>query len=262
MRRALLIGLLVCAPGLFAAGPDGKRPAAATTAPAANSDLDQLVQWMTGSFSSAEQHAKDPDFFDIRLEMRPIWTDRTDGRWLYVEQAVATMRHQPYRQRIYYVTSVTDGKFQSAVFELPGNPLAYAGAWGKPELLKGLAQDKLLPREGCTMHLTRQADGSFAGGTEGRGCASSRQGAKYATSEARIYADRLVTLDRGYDEKGRQVWGSQKGGYIFKRVSGSDDGASGGPDAKDEPKGRQKPESKQSPSTRPVENHGGTKSGK
>lgn len=262
MCRFVLIGSLACAPFLFAFGPDDKIPNAAATRPTEGADLDRLTRWMTGSFSSAEQSAGDSDFFDIRLEMRPVWTDRTDGRWLYVEQAVATMRRQPYRQRIYRVTSESDGAFQSAVFELPGNPLEYAGAWEKPELLKGLAPDKLLPREGCTMHLTRQADGSFAGGTEGRGCASSRQGAKYATSEARIYADRLVTLDRGYDEKGRQVWGSQKGGYIFKRVSGFDDGASGGPDAKDDPKGRQKPESKQSPSTRPVENHGGTKSGK
>jgi len=42
------------------------------------SDLDQLLAMMTGSFSSQAQAEADTNFFDIRLEMKPIWTDRTD----------------------------------------------------------------------------------------------------------------------------------------------------------------------------------------
>ena len=42
---------------------------------------------MTGTFSTAVQATEDPEFFDLSLHIKPIWTDRTDGRWLYVEQA-------------------------------------------------------------------------------------------------------------------------------------------------------------------------------
>ena len=48
-------------------------------------DLEVLLSQMIGSFSSAEQAADDEDYFDIRLEMVPIWPDRQDGYWLYVE---------------------------------------------------------------------------------------------------------------------------------------------------------------------------------
>ncbi len=43
-------------------------------------DLHELEHRMTGSFSSAAQHAADPEnYFDIRLRMAPIWQQRGDG---------------------------------------------------------------------------------------------------------------------------------------------------------------------------------------
>ena len=49
--------------------------------------------------------ATDDAYYDVRLEMSPIWTDRDDGHWLYVEQAVAGREDAPYRQRVYRVTA-------------------------------------------------------------------------------------------------------------------------------------------------------------
>jgi hypothetical protein len=59
---------------------------------------------MTGSFSSQEQAAADTSRYDIRLEMAPIWTDHPNGKWFYVEQAVAWSLEKPYRQRVYHFT--------------------------------------------------------------------------------------------------------------------------------------------------------------
>jgi hypothetical protein len=50
-------------------------------------DLDTRASWLTGSFSSQDQAAGDTNYYDIRLEMVPIWTDHPNGRWFYVEQA-------------------------------------------------------------------------------------------------------------------------------------------------------------------------------
>ena len=64
-----------------------------------DSDFATLVDWMTGSFSSQAQSLEDEEYFDIRLEMVAIWPMRSDGLWLYVEQASASALDRPYRQR-------------------------------------------------------------------------------------------------------------------------------------------------------------------
>jgi CpeT protein len=205
---ALLVSLLLATTALAAA---------AEPAPPPNTDLDQLVAWMTGLFSSAHQAAADTNYFDIRLRMAPIWTSRTDGRWLYVEQAVVTALERPYRQRVYRVTGPdAGGAFSSEVYALPG-PRRFAGAWRQPEPLKQLTPDSLLAREGCAVVLRRAPDGSFTGGTEGHGCASDLRGAAYATSEVTVGPDGLVSWDRGFASDGTQAWGATGGGYVFER---------------------------------------------
>lgn len=177
-------------------------------------DIDLLASWMTGSFSSAEQAAADPEHFrDVRLHMAPIWTDRSDGPWLYVEQAMSDSEARPYRQRVYRLAMVKDG-FESAVYELPGDPLVFAGAWRSPELVSGLTPQDLTPRQGCSITL-RFEDEAFRGATAGTNCVSTLRGAAYATSEVTIEEDRLISWDRGFDAEGWQVWGAEAGGYVF-----------------------------------------------
>jgi hypothetical protein len=184
----------------------------------APSDLDVLAGWMSGSFSSAAQAAADKDYRDIRLHMAPIWTTRTDGRWLYVEQAVAEKLDRPYRQRVYRVHEDGD-ELVSDVYELPGDPLRFAGAWSNPLLLQDVGPEQLEPRTGCSIRLRRQPDGSFAGSTDGRSCPSDLRGASYATSEVVITAAMLTSWDRGFDASGKQVWGAEKGPYQFAKAA-------------------------------------------
>jgi len=181
-------------------------------------DLDTLATWMTGSFSSEAQAAGDSAYFDIRLEMVRIWGDRTDGAWLYVEQAAASSLDRPYRQRVYRVTAVGDTAFRSEVFEIP-DPLRFAGSAKDRSRWKAFSPDSLQTRKGCAVILRRDRSGCFAGGTEGRACTSTLRGASYATSQVRVYPDRLETWDRGFDTADKQVWGAEKGPYMFLRKS-------------------------------------------
>ena len=172
---------------------------------------------MTGSFSSAAQAAADADYFDIRLEMVQIWNERTDARWLYVEQAAATALDRPYRQRVYRVSLRDDGAVVSAVYELPGDALDYAGAWREPQRFTAFGPDALVLREGCEVVL-KPADGaSWSGSTVEQRCTSTLRGATYATSEVTVTADGIESWDRGYSADGEQVWGAEKGAYIFVR---------------------------------------------
>jgi len=175
---------------------------------------------MTGTFSSAKQHAaREKDYFDIRLVMVPIWTERDDGPWLYVEQAVAAQAEKPYRQRVYHLVALPDGTYRSDVYTLPGDPLARAGAWRTLPILGDLSPEKLEPRAGCSITLRATDAHTFLGSTHERDCPSERQGAVYATSEVAITEYGLTSWDRGFDAEGRHVWGAEKGPYCFDKVA-------------------------------------------
>lgn len=186
----------------------------------AETDYSTLYRWLSGSFSSEQQSRENPSYFDIRLEMAPIWSHRSDSLWLYVEQARADALDRPYRQRIYELVQRPGGEFESRVYELPGDdPLKFAGAWKDPRKLDGVKKEDLKLKQGCSIFLRRLPDGAYQGATRGNGCASTRQGAAYTTSEVTVSADRIISWDRGWDADGKQVWGATEGGYVFRRVA-------------------------------------------
>lgn len=187
--------------------------------PARSQAVEQVASWMIGTYSSAKQAAASPaDYKHVTLHMALIWPERRDGRWIYVEQAMADAADKPYRQRIYQVIPHDEG-VRSMVFELPGDPLTYAGAWSKPDRLNALEPALLVPREGCSVDLKRSGPSQWSGGTRPEACESSLRGARYASSEVTLEAGRLTSWDRGYDAQGKQVWGATKGPYIFLKES-------------------------------------------
>jgi len=179
-------------------------------------DVEALVEYMVGSFSSIEQAEKDSNYFNIELEMVQLWKDRTDGPWLYVEQAVAESKDKPYRQRVYQLRKRSDGKIESLVYTIP-DPLRFAGDYKKEFPLLRLTPDSLILKEGCEVVLYQADNGYFEGSTVDKNCSSDLRGASYATSEVMIDKDKMISWDRGFDENGKQVWGATDGGYIFKK---------------------------------------------
>jgi len=217
MAKSIFCFVAITALLMFTACQSGEQEQAETESPKpSHPELSQLVQWMTGSFSSQAQSQADSNFFDIRLEMVPIWSEGSQGAWLYVEQAAASSLDKPYRQRVYHVVNPYKGIYRSDVYTLP-EPERFIGAWKTPEKFDALTTDSLGSRSGCSIVMTWK-DGAFVGGTEGDGCESTLRGATYATSEVTIKADGLYTWDQGFDADGIQVWGAETGGYEFKRV--------------------------------------------
>lgn len=202
---------------LLGAASLGVLPGCAPRKPAVPTAVSRVATLLAGRYSSAEQAKADPDYRDIRLVMVPIWKERADGPWLYVEQAMAGKESEPYRQRVYHLVADEDGSVRSVVYTLP-DPKAAVGAWKAPEPLSGLTPETLVPRRGCDVVLGEQPDGSFEGGTVGTSCASDLRGAAYATSASKLTVTEMVTWDRGYDASGKQVWGAEKGGYVFRKL--------------------------------------------
>lgn len=176
-----------------------------------------LAEWMTGAFSSAAQAAADPDFFEVRLVMVPIWADRADGPWMYIEQAVSTALDRPYRQRVYHLVA-QEGGVRSEVYELPGDALEFAGAWRDVGAFDEIAPEDLVERAGCAVHLAPSAPGVWTGSTIDDHCRSDFRGASYATSIITLTPDSIESWDRGWNDAGEQVWGAVTSGYVFDRI--------------------------------------------
>jgi hypothetical protein len=180
------------------------------------SELEELVNWMTGSFSSAEQSKNDSDYYNISLEMHRIWKDNNYGYWLYVEQAVSNTKDKPYRQRIYHLYE-EDGIIKSVIYSLPDEK-KFIGGWKDVSVFDNLSPEQLEIRKGCEVIIKRKDDKTFIGSTVEKNCTSNLRGATYATTEVIITKDTMISWDRGFKDKDEQVWGATKGGYIFKKI--------------------------------------------
>lgn len=86
---------------------------------------------MIGSFNSEAQSLRDTMFYNISLHMYPIWKEKAD-HYLYVEQALATMQDKPYRQRVYKVTELPNGVFESVVYKI-ADEKSFIGKWKDPK---------------------------------------------------------------------------------------------------------------------------------
>lgn len=181
----------------------------------ADADLLQLKQYMTGTFNSAAQAARDTSYFDITLHMYPIWTKRA-GHWLYVEQAVTANQAKPYRQRVYQLEQLDGQTFVSKVFTIR-NEKDYVNAWKSPEKFEALPPDSIELKSGCEVVLRKRGD-LYEGATGEKTCPSELRGARYATSKVTVLPNKIVSWDQGFNADGKQVWGATRGGYEFLKV--------------------------------------------
>jgi CpeT protein len=94
-------------------------------------------------------------------------------------------------------------------------PLRFAGAWEKPELLTTITPDSLETTAGCSILLKKVAPGIFEGSTIGEGCLNNHMGANYTTSLLTVNSQKMVLWDKGFNSKGKLVWGAETKGYVF-----------------------------------------------
>lgn len=183
------------------------------TTQANDKELDELLSLMVGRFSSENQARQDTNYFNISLVMTQIWNSRTDGKWLYIEQAAASKPDKPYRQRVYHVQHPSKNTFTSAIYTIK-DPLTFAGLHSDTAKRNKLTFDLIELKEGCTVTLQKH-NNVYTGGTDGDKCPSDLRGAKYATTKITLKKGELESWDQGFDASGKQVWGATKGGYIF-----------------------------------------------
>lgn len=172
---------------------------------------------MIGSYDSSTQATEDSSYYNISLHMYPIWENRKDGKYLYVEQALATMQDKPYRQRVYKLEKQKDGTMASFIYTLKNDSL-FISKWNDPAYFDKFGLSVLDKREGCEVTLRKNPSG-YEGSTLKDNCKSTLRGASYATSIVSMSANEISSWDQGFDDDGNQVWGATKGPYIFIKIA-------------------------------------------
>jgi len=186
---------------------------------AAADSLERLAAWMAGSYSNAEQTKGDSGYRYVLLHVARIWPERTDGPWLYAEQALANAPEQPYRQLVYQLAQRADGVIEARTFDLR-DPVGLTAAWREPIRFSQFTPADLQSRTACTLYLREKSAGAFTGGTEGKNCPGELPNATYATSEMTVTEETITLWDRGFNSRDTQVWGPIAGGYTFKKPPG------------------------------------------
>jgi hypothetical protein len=153
-----LMTLVSCGPIVIPKTLTEEEKIEAQAAAARRADVESVASMLIGSFTSEAQAAESKDHIDVRIESVRVWEDRQDGIWIYFEQAAASTLTNPYRQRIYRLFVQPNGIVVVEVYELPGEPLRFAGAWRRMELLKDVSPKSLILKDGCQLALQKASE--------------------------------------------------------------------------------------------------------
>lgn len=206
MKKLLL--LLLLSVSLFSCKSGQSGP----TIPKSEANYKELIAVMQGNYSSEKQSKKDTTYFNISLRMVPIWKEK--GAYLYVEQALFNKQEKPYRVRIYKISQINEDEFVSDIYTLK-NEKDWIGKWKTPEAFDKLSDKEIELKQGCGVKLTRTDKNKFTGATGNKTCPSELRGASYASSKVTVTENEILSWDQGFDKTDKQVWGAEKGGYVF-----------------------------------------------
>jgi len=188
-------------------------------APSASREVDELVAWLSGTFDSKEQTDLGGEAPAVRMVTVAVPKSLLSfgAPVLYREEAAVDRPDRPFRQRFFRIEQDAAGAILVRVFELK-DPISAAGKWRDASDLGLFGKNDVREREGCLVTFRRLGD-EYEGGTTGTRCVSSIRGAAYATSEAKIWRDRIEEWDRGFDGDRKQVWGPVKAPTRFVKRS-------------------------------------------
>jgi CpeT protein len=175
-----------------------------------------------GSFSSEAQHRADASYDWAEARVVRIWPERTDGIWLYQEQAIVNRegmtadaaRRAPYFQFVARVTPLSPGVLRRDNFRVLDGA-KWLGLTARDPRAAQLSPADLAPAS-CHNRIEKVAIGVYVGRTES--CANSYKGAAWMQSLSVSTGDSYVNWDRGFDTVGNRVWGPEAGGYVFRRT--------------------------------------------
>ncbi|MCU0881365.1 MAG: chromophore lyase CpcT/CpeT [Hyphomonadaceae bacterium] len=187
-------------------------------APVSMAIAESFAAQMAGSWTSAVQSAH-PVYDWVESEVVRIWPERTDGIWLYQENAILGpdaaapsepgSKDRPYFQVVIQVQPLDAHTIYTTTWRVLDRAGA-RGGWRNPAGF----QRAWMGDPSCPGVMRQVASGYWEGGAE---CPNSWRGATRVLSRSVRTPDTYVNWDRGLDGAGNHVWGPRDGGYVFTR---------------------------------------------
>jgi len=204
-------GRAVAAVLLLAGGPVAR----------AESRAAEVAAWLTGTFDSKDA-ASDGAAVRIIVVSVPKSRIANGSPVLYREQAALPKLDEPSLQRFYRLEE--DGEVVRLRAFDPKDPLIVRGKWRDPSALALYGANDVREKPGCEIALKKVGErweGSTPETTSQAACPSPVRNAVRMASAVILSRIELVQWDRGFDEKGKQAWGSMEGGTTFLKRSAS-----------------------------------------
>ncbi|MBA4299762.1 CpeT/CpcT family [Algoriphagus alkaliphilus] len=182
----------------------------------AQSDLLQkFLGRFAGTYSSERMASENPSRVHVILTIKPIWKDRSDGAWFYLEQAAYHQREVPYRTAVLKVFE-QDGKIISRNYTFENKDIFLDGE-ERPFPIERFSPSALDAKY-CDILFEVDFSGNFVGKTPDGGCQNSFKGAQVFTNESYLTKEFLISRDRGWSQEGKQLWGPEDFGYLFEKI--------------------------------------------
>jgi hypothetical protein len=199
--------------GACAAAPP---PEVFKTTPTGLRELAVIMSFMPGTFDSIAND-KGPGV-GTRMRIAPFWREREKlGEfWLYVEHSRLASDPAPFRQRIYRFTE-SGGRFDAAIFALPGAAEKFVGEWRKAAPFAQYKPQDLREYPGCRLKVG-QMTMIFWARTEGKACRAEDDRVSHEFTEMLVSSSGMKEGSFGYDPGGRLIAG-EAGVWDFRRMS-------------------------------------------
>ncbi|GIC77341.1 hypothetical protein FMO003_35440 [Moritella sp. F3] len=174
-----------------------------------------LRQWLGGVHQSTNDVIQGRKV-NIGLQVLPIWQDRIDGEWLYIESRIIDSPNKPFRQRILQLVATPNGLIRLYSYTIP-RASDFAGAYYVPQVLASLTQSQLSISNNCELLIELKVTSTFVGETDANSCLSSK-GTALLTTFFAVSEVNISFLDGGYDKFGNLLPGRLEEPVTFLKL--------------------------------------------
>lgn len=183
-----------------------------------------IAQDLIGTLSTTAQAKAHPPAVDVTLTTCRITvtdprasTRSTSAIYLYQEQALSSKLQQPYRQRFLQLVPSPYSQTVQSISYKPQEMQRWINFCQHPLAQRIVAPGDLGQRI-CVVYL-KQTGEEYVGATPVDGCPGHLHGATRIKNQIRLNSQGMDTWDRGYDDRGKQVWGAKDSAYQYRRIS-------------------------------------------
>ena len=168
------------------------------------SDNTALLQmWLSGVHHSSNNQINGKNV-SVSLHVLPIWQDRIDGEWLYMESSIVDSTAKPFRQRVLQLVGSVNGAIRLYSYSIP-RASDFSGSYYDPAILASLAPSQLSLTSGCDIVVALNATRTFVGETDPNSCANQSLTPPAIANFFAVSEFNISFVDSNYDRLGNLV---------------------------------------------------------